>query len=83
MENRLFYEKNNLGHRQKWVYIIYNVSSIAWFDGLLILNIWVVLISFALIFGFNMIFGLIPVFRVVKETPAKILARTDIEQILF
>ena len=61
------------------LYIIYHVSNISWFNGLLIINGWVILISFALIFGFNMIFGLLPVFRVVRETPARILARTDIE----
>jgi hypothetical protein len=37
-----------------------------------------VLVSLALIFGFNLIFGLLPVFHTLIKRPAAILARTDV-----
>ncbi len=49
-----------------------------YYKGLFEVNPMVALITFALLLVFNLIVGLIPVFNVMRKTPAQILARTDI-----
>ncbi len=43
-----------------------------------VVNPFVVLVSFGVLLFFNLLAGLLPVFRVLRKTPAAILARTDI-----
>ncbi len=43
-----------------------------------VVNPIVLIVSIALIYGFNLLFGLLFVFRRIRKTPAEILSRTDI-----
>ena len=48
-------------------------------DRLFIVNSGAILISALLVYGFNIIVGLMPLFSILRKTPAKILARHDLE----
>ena len=43
------------------------------------MNIGVVLLCLIIVYMFNMIVGLVPVFNVMKKTPAEILSRHDLD----
>ena len=60
-------------------YILYNISKISYLNDMFIVNPITVTISIVSIYIFNLIVGLIPVFNVVKKTPASILARHDLD----
>ena len=60
-------------------YIIKMLTSIDMLASSFVLNIWVILISVIIMYTFNIIVGLLPVFNVLRHTPANILARHDIE----
>ena len=59
-------------------YILKVISTIKYFERLFIINIETVLLSVIFIYLFNLLVGLLPVFKVVRKTPAEILSRHDI-----
>ena len=59
-------------------YIIYKLHNISYLSGMFICTPQTVIVSLALIFGFNLLFGLLPVFHTLIKRPAAILARTDV-----
>ena len=60
-------------------YILGQVSKIPYVDRMFIINFKTVGISILLVYAFNIIVGLLPLFKVLRKTPAKILARHDVE----
>ena len=61
------------------LYILKQLSNISFLSRMFVVNLPVVLISIIFILFFNIVFGLIPVFTTMRQTPAKILSRTDLE----
>lgn len=60
-------------------YILNQVSKIPYVDRMFIINFNTVGISVLLVYLFNIIVGLLPLVKVLRKTPAKILARHDVE----
>lgn len=60
-------------------YILSQVSKIPYVDRMFIINFNTVGISVLLIYLFNIIVGLLPLVKVLRKTPARILARHDLE----
>ena len=60
-------------------YILNGISNIPYVDRMFIINNKTVGISILIVYLFNIIIGLMPLHRVLKKTPAKILARYDVE----
>lgn len=60
-------------------YILSQVSKIPYVDRMFIINAKTVGICILIVYSFNIIVGLLPLFKVVRKTPARILARHDIE----
>lgn len=60
-------------------YILSQVSKIPYVDRMFIINFSTVGISILLVYAFNIIVGLLPLFKVLRKTPARILARHDVE----
>ncbi len=60
-------------------YILYTLSQNTYLSRTYIVNFTTVGISILLIYVFNILVGLLPLFKVLRKTPAKILARHDIE----
>lgn len=60
-------------------YILNMIKNISEFKGWFTVNIETVGISILFIYIFNIIIGLLPLYKVLRKTPAKILARHDIE----
>jgi ABC-type antimicrobial peptide transport system permease subunit len=60
-------------------YILSQVSKIPYVNRLYIVNIKTVGISILIVYIFNIIVGLAPLYKVLRKTPAKILARHDVE----
>ena len=56
-------------------YILYNISDVV---SMYKMNIWIFLLSFAVVLFFNLVGGLLPVFSVLRKTPAEILSRNDV-----
>ena len=56
-------------------YILHTVSGVV---SMYKMNIWILLGSFLIVLFFNMVGGLLPVFTVLRKTPAEILARNDV-----
>lgn len=59
-------------------YILKVVSTIKYFQNLLVVDCLTVVCSIVFIYIFNLLIGLLPVHKVVKKTPAQILSRQDI-----
>ena len=59
-------------------YVMHKLSVSAYFSNMFLVNPGIMLICLVLIYGFNLIFGLLPVYRTIRETPATILSRTDV-----
>ena len=59
-------------------YVIYKLHNISYLADMFICTPQTVIVSLALIFGFNLLFGLLPVFHTLIKRPAEILARTDV-----
>lgn len=59
-------------------YILSQVSQIPYVDRIFIINFGTVGISILLVYLFNIIVGLLPLYRVLRKTPARILARHDV-----
>lgn len=60
-------------------YILSQVSKIPYVDRMFIINFKTVGISILIVYIFNIIVGLLPLYRVLRKTPARILARHDVE----
>ena len=61
------------------IYIIKTLRAISMFRDMFVLDLRVVLISIVIMYTFNIVVGLLPVFNVLRHTPASILSRHDIE----
>lgn len=60
-------------------YILSQVSKIPYVDRMFIINFKTVGISILTVYIFNIIVGLLPLYKVLRKTPAAILARHDVE----
>ena len=60
-------------------YILTTLTKASDFARIYTVNIQTIGISIILIYAFNIIVGLLPLFKVLRKTPAQILARHDIE----
>lgn len=60
-------------------YILSQVSKIPYVDRMFMINFKTVGISMLIVYAFNILVGLLPLFKVIRKTPAKILARHDVE----
>lgn len=60
-------------------YILSCITQIKYLGGMFVINFWVILLSIILVFAFNIIVGLLPLFGVLRKTPAAILSRHDLE----
>lgn len=59
-------------------YILKTLSSIKFLASYFVINAFTVAVTVVFVYLFNLIVGLLPVFRVVRKTPAQILSRHDI-----
>jgi len=59
-------------------YILKELSGVSMLSRTIVMNGYTFIISAILIVGFNLLFGLIPVYRTIRKTPARILSRTDL-----
>lgn len=65
-----------------WLFVLYALNSlkvISYFERNYLVNPITALVSLVIIYVFNLVIGLLPVHRVVRQTPAQILARKDID----
>lgn len=60
-------------------YILSQVSKIPYVDRMFIINFNTIGISILIVYLFNIIVGLAPLYKVLRKTPAAILARHDVE----
>ena len=60
-------------------YILSQLTRISYLSRMFVVNSYTVGSSIAIIYLFNIIVGLLPLFRILREEPAKILAKSDIE----
>ena len=60
-------------------YILIQVTKIPYVNRMFIVNFNTIGIAVLIVYAFNIIVGLLPLFRVIRNTPAKILARHDVE----
>ena len=60
-------------------YILSAITKVPYIGRMYIVNGLTIGISILIIYAFNIIVGLMPLFRVLRQTPAKILARHDVE----
>lgn len=59
-------------------YVLQKLSQIRYLERLYVVNLWTIIASIMIIYIFNLLVGLLPVFKVVRKTPAQILSRHDI-----
>ena len=60
-------------------YILSQLSKISYVNRMFIVNFNTIGIAVLIVYAFNITVGLLPLFRVIRNTPAKILARHDVE----
>ena len=60
-------------------YILKKITSVKYFKYTFIINFKVILISVMIVYIFNVLISLIPVFNLIRKTPANILSRNDID----
>ena len=60
-------------------YILSAITKVPYIGRMYIINGLTIGISILIVYAFNIIVGLMPLFRVLRQTPAKILARHDVE----
>ena len=58
--------------------VLMKLSKVTYFSDIFLMNPPVVFVCLILIYGLNLLFGLLPVWKVIRKTPAEILSRTDI-----
>lgn len=60
-------------------YILKTITKVKMLSSLFLINPFTILLSVILVYLFNLVIGLIPVFNVVRKTPASILSRHDLD----
>ena len=60
-------------------YILSQISKISYIDRIFIVNLKTIGISVTIVYLFNIIVGLLPIFKILRKEPAKILARHDVD----
>jgi len=60
-------------------FVLAKLSKVTYFSNIFLMNPPVIFVCLVLIYGLNLLFGLMPVWKVIRKTPAEILSRTDIE----
>lgn len=60
-------------------YILSCITQIKYLGSMFVINFGVILLSIILVYAFNIIVGLLPLFGVLRKTPAAILSRHDLE----
>ena len=60
-------------------YILIQISKIPYVDRMFIINFSTIGISLGIVYIFNIIVGLLPLYKVIRKAPARILARHDVE----
>jgi len=60
-------------------YIIKQLLTVSYFKNNYMLNYKIVIGAIIFVYLFNIFIGLLPVRRVLRQTPAKILSRSDLE----
>lgn len=60
-------------------YILFKISKISYCSNMFLINPITVVVSILSIYLFNLLVGLIPVYGVIRKTPAQILSRKDID----
>jgi len=60
-------------------YCLYVLSDINYVSNNYGMNLWVIILCLIIVYTVNIIVGLIPVFNVMRKTPAEILARHDLD----
>ncbi len=60
-------------------FVLTKLSNVTYFSDVFLMNPPVIFVCLTLIYGLNLLFGLLPVWKVIRKTPAEILSRTDIK----
>ena len=60
-------------------YVLNILSGIKYFKYMFLINPFIIIISILFVYLFNLIIGLLPVFNVIRKTPAQILSRHDLD----
>ena len=60
-------------------YILSQLTKISFVNRMFVVNVKTIGISILIIYGFNILVGLLPLFKVIRKPPARILARHDLE----
>jgi len=60
-------------------YILASITKIQSASRLFIVNFQTIGLSVLIIFGVNILVGLLPLFKILRKRPARILARHDVE----
>lgn len=60
-------------------YALKELQRVSYFANNYLINPFTVLVSLVLVFAFNIIIGLLPIIKITLSTPAKILARKDLD----
>jgi len=55
------------------------LTGISMISNMFVVNVYTIIISIILVYLFNLIIGLLPVFNLLRKTPANILSRNDLE----
>jgi ABC-type antimicrobial peptide transport system permease subunit len=59
-------------------YILNCIKQIDYFSKMFVLDFKIIAFSVILVYAFNIIVGLLPLYKVLRKTPAQILSRNDI-----
>ena len=60
-------------------YILNVITTLPLIKDNFVFNLPIIILSIAVIFIFNILIGLLPVFNVLRKTPAQILSRIDVD----
>lgn len=60
-------------------YILNTLTKISYTQNMFIMNSKVFVLGVLIVYGFNLLVGLLPLFKVLRKTPADILARHDVQ----
>ena len=59
-------------------YILKELSFVNMIKDRFLINWYIVVLAIVFVYTFNIVIGLIPVYRLIRKTPAQILSRTDV-----
>ena len=59
--------------------LLKEISKIQILDNLFLVTPGVVILSIILVYGFNLLVGLLPIWNIIRKTPAEILSRNDVD----